>query len=239
MTICLCSDADKIRENIRQIRERIAEAAVGCGRKPEEIRLLAVTKTVPPERVNLAIEAGVDGLGENRVQEYCEKHQNYRCAPDTIHFIGHLQTNKIRDIIEQIGMVESVDSIRLAFALQKEAERHLRCLPVLMQVNIGMEDTKSGFAPAELRDAVLRVAEECPRLRICGLMAIPPRQDSARWFGYVRELFEKIRGESVPGVDFRMLSMGMSGDFEEAVRYGSTQVRIGSAIFGQRAQKMK
>lgn len=234
MTICLCSDADKIRENIRQIRERIAEAAVGCGRKPEEIRLLAVTKTVPPERVNLAIEAGVDGLGENRVQEYCEKHQNYRCAPDTIHFIGHLQTNKIRDIIEQIGMVESVDTVHLALALQKEAEKHGRMLPVLLQVNIGMEETKSGFAPDLIRDAALQIAEGCPRLKISGLMAIPPRQNSDSWLGKTNELFENLCAAGIPGTDFHTLSMGMSGDFEDAVRHGSTQVRIGSAIFGAR-----
>ena len=168
------------------------------------------------------------------VYSSCEKHQNYRCAPDTIHFIGHLQTNKIRDIIEQIGMVESVDTVHLALALQKEAEKHGRMLPVLLQVNIGMEETKSGFAPDLIRDAALQIAEECPRLKISGLMAIPPRQNSDSWLGKTNELFENLCAAGIPGTDFHTLSMGMSGDFEDAVRHGSTQVRIGSAIFGAR-----
>lgn len=232
MMECCCIDQKEIEENIRRIRERIEEAALAAGRDQAGVRLMAVTKTVPAERVNAALAAGITLLGENRVQECCEKYQKYHCKADTIHFIGHLQTNKIRDIIDKIGMVESVDSAHLALALQRECEKQGKTLPVLLQVNIGQEETKGGFSPKEMQQSLLeQIGESCPALEIRGLMAIPPKTGGDFWLGKMQELYEKMKAG---GAAFTILSMGMSGDYEQAVRYGSTELRIGSAIFGQR-----
>ena len=196
---------------------------------------MAVTKTVPAERVNLALQEGISLLGENRAQEFCEKYQNYACNADAIHFIGHLQTNKIRDIINKIGMIESVGSIHLAEALQKECEKIDRILPVLLEVNIGREESKSGFPPEKVRDSLRKIQESFPRLQIQGLMTVPPKAAGDLWLGRMQELYEELRGE-VP--EFSILSMGMSGDYEQAIRHGSTQVRIGRAIFGERTKQI-
>ncbi len=236
MTKNLSSDAsggaEEIARRVRAVRERMIEQSLRCGRDPAQTALMAVTKTVPAERVNAALAAGISLLGENRVQECCEKYQNYACNSDAIHFIGHLQTNKIRDIIDKIGMVESVGSLHLARALQRELEKKGQSLPVLVQVNIGREPSKSGFLPEEAREALGEIEREAPLLQVRGLMAVPPKTDSDLWFGRMQELFEELRAGRA---QFATLSMGMSGDFERAIRFGSTQVRIGSAIFGQRA----
>lgn len=228
------SDAKAIRENIRAIRERMAEAAVKAGRDPGEIQLMAVTKTVPASRVNLALQEGVRLLGENRVQECCEKYQNYACGANAIHFIGHLQTNKIRDIIDKVGMIESVDSIRLSAALQAECEKLEKSLDILLQVNIGAEETKSGFLPEALLPAAKEIRERFPSLKIRGLMTVPPRAEGDYWLQKTRELFEKMKDSSPEGHEPAVLSMGMSEDFEAAIGCGSTQVRIGRGIFGER-----
>ncbi len=237
MTESWYSDERTIAENIRELRERIAAAAAESGRDAGEVRLMAVTKTVPAGRVNLALRAGADLLGENRVQECCEKYQNYACNANVIHFIGHLQTNKIRDIIDKVGMIESVDSVHLAAALQKECEKRRERLDILLQVNIGAEETKSGLLPEELFPAWEQIAAECPLLRVRGLMTIPPRAEGDFWLRKTQELYLKMKKtapkSAEPGA-LDTLSMGMSGDYEAAVRCGSTQVRIGRGIFGER-----
>ncbi|MGI5894437.1 MAG: YggS family pyridoxal phosphate-dependent enzyme [Candidatus Merdivicinus sp.] len=231
MMKCLSSEEEQVAENIRQIRERMAEAAGKSGRSPSEVDLMAVTKTVPAERVNMALRAGISLLGENRVQECCEKYQNYTCKPETIHFIGHLQTNKIRDIIDKIGMIESIDSLHLAAALEKECEKRQMEMEILLQVNIAQESTKSGFLLEQIPEAIERIHQDSPHLHMRGLMAIPPKDGGDLWFGKMQQLFEKEREREK---SFTTLSMGMSGDFEQAIRYGSTQIRIGTAIFGPR-----
>lgn len=223
-----------IEQNIRVIREKMKDAAVKAGRPPDSVQLMAVTKTVPPERVNLALKAGITLLGENRVQECCEKYQNYACNANAIHFIGHLQTNKIRDIIDKVGMIESVDSIRLAQALQVICEKQKKELDILLQVNIGLEESKSGFLPGDLFPAWEQIREKFPLLKVCGLMTVPPHEKGDYWLRKMQELFEKMKDSAPENAKPAVLSMGMSEDFETAICCGSTQVRIGRGIFGER-----
>lgn len=226
--------AADVAENVRIIREKIQNAAVRAGRSPDSVQLMAVTKTVPAQRVNLALKAGITLLGENRVQECCEKYQNYACNANAIHFIGHLQTNKIRDIIEKVGMIESVDSIRLAEALQSVCRKRQEEVEILLQVNVGREETKSGFLPEELFPAWKQIQEQFPSLKVRGLMTVPPRQQGDYWLQKMQELFEKMKDLAPKNAKPSILSMGMSEDFEAAIRCGSTQVRIGRGIFGER-----
>lgn len=227
--------AADIRRRIAQIREAIEEEADRAGRDPKGIALMAVTKTVPPERVNAALEAGVDLLGENRAQELREKFQFYHCKWKKIHFIGHLQTNKIRDIISRVSCVQSVDSIHLAEALGKACQEADRQLPVLMQINIGHEETKSGFLPEMAAGAARQIAG-IPNLKLQGLMTIPPRSSDDRYLLAMEELRQRLEALGIPGASFAELSMGMSEDYRLAVRCGATILRIGRGIFGQRGQ---
>lgn len=233
MTRSLCSDEMSIRENIRVAKERIAEAEGLSGREPGGVSLMAVTKTVDPLRVNMALSAGICLLGENRAQECCEKYQNYSCNRDAIHFIGHLQSNKIRDIIDKVSMIESVDSIRLAETLEKECEKRGLTMPVLLEINIGREATKSGFLPEEAETALNRIAASCRRVSVKGLMTIPPPSSEDDWLREMEALYQELRAKR-PEAGLTTLSMGTSGDYTRAVRWGSTQVRLGQAIFGSR-----
>ena len=221
---------ENIRENLDVIRENIFNAALKSGRNPDDISIMAVTKTVPFEIVNEAFKAGVSLLGENRVQEFKEKLPFYDAPKDKIHFIGHLQTNKIRDIIDNVSMIESVGSYHLAEALSKESFKRGIITSVLLQVNIGAEDTKGGFLKPDVVDSLKRISE-LNNLKICGLMAIPPRFSGADYFKEMQELFSACK-EFNPG--FSVLSMGMSGDYCEAIACGATQVRLGRALFGER-----
>lgn len=225
----------EIRERILRLRERIAQAAEEGGRKEEDVSLMAVTKTVDPERVNIALDAGVSLLGENRAQELMEKNSFYTCEKSRIHFIGHLQSNKIRDIISRVSCVESVDSLHLASALSAQAEKAGIIMPCLLEVNIGQEESKSGFSPEGVLDAAGEIAA-LPNLSLRGLMTVAPasagQNHDDRCFGRMQELFLALREKEGSGID--TLSMGMTGDFEMAVRRGSTLVRIGQGIFGAR-----
>ena len=221
---------ESIYENLKVIRENILSAAEKSGRNPEDISVMAVTKTVPYEIVNEAFKAGVSLLGENRVQEFKEKLPHYEAPKDKIHFVGHLQTNKIRDIIDNVSMIESVGSYHLAEALSKESIKRGITTSVLLQVNIGAEETKGGFLKENLTYSLKRI-KELENLKICGLMAIPPRLSSADYFKEMQELFLFCK-ELNP--DFSVLSMGMSGDYCEAIACGATQVRLGRALFGER-----
>lgn len=222
-----------IRQNIREIRENMKEAAFSCNRSEQDIALMAVTKTVAPERVNVALEEGIPLLGENRVQEFCQKAAFYRASREKIHFIGHLQTNKIRDIIEKVSMVESVDSLHLAKALSLECEKRGVEMDILLQVNIGREETKGGFYEEDVLEAMKRVSE-FPCLRVRGLMAIPPRSSGILYFQKMQELFLLCREIKIERAECSVLSMGMSDDYKEAIACGSTQIRLGRAIFGER-----
>ena len=218
-----------IDENLRVIRERCAEAKARYRSPDDVIRIMAVTKTVAPEAVNHAVELGIDLLGENRVQEYLSKADFYDRSAE-VQFIGHLQTNKVKYIINTVSMIQSVDSLRLGQEISRLAVKNGRVMDILCEVNIGGEDSKSGIAPAELRD-LMKGLSELEGVRIRGLMTIPPPSDSDIFLGRMKELYDSISSE-YKGLD--TLSMGMTHDYAEAVRYGSTLVRIGTGLFGAR-----
>lgn len=229
-----------IAENIARVRERIAAAARRAGRKSEEISLMAATKTVPPERIREAYNAGIRIFGENRVRDFADKAKLLRDLADAEwHMIGHLQTNKTAKAAEFFAAVDSVDSLRLAHKLNESARLFGKKMAVLLEVNVGGEMAKSGVAPGsqELED-LLQAAPRLERLDIRGLMTIPPftedPQQARPFFRTLRELRHQIAARKLPGVRMDVLSMGMSHDFEVAIEEGSTCVRVGTAIFGER-----
>lgn len=230
------SNYSYVDENLKLIRENVGEAAEKCGRKAEDIRIMAVTKTVAPEIVNHAIELGLDLLGENRVQEYLSKAEAY--SPAEIHFIGGLQTNKVKYIIESVSMIQSVDSLKLGTEIDRLAAKHGRVMDILCEVNIGGEESKGGVAPDKLRELIAQLAQ-LKNIRIKGLMTIPPPSQSDIFLGRMQELYNDLRDNKIEGVDMQVLSMGMTHDYAEAVKYGSTLVRIGTGLFGARDYSRK
>lgn len=221
-----------VRENYARIRAAVDAAAVRSGRDPSEITLMAVTKTVAPEIVNCAVDCGIRLLGENRVQEYQSKRDSYR--PDAqIHFIGHLQTNKVKYLVGNVSMIQSVDRLPLAAEINRCAEKRGIRQDILLEVNIGGEESKSGVSPQALPQ-LLEEAAGLPNIRICGLMTIPPPSQDTGCLAAMQQLFENTKALQIPNTEMRILSMGMSGDFEAAIAHGSTLVRIGSALFGAR-----
>ena len=229
-----CTEAQKqaVLQRLADIRQNIADACKSAGRAEQDVTLMAVTKTVSPELINLAVDAGVRTLGENRVQEYLSKRDAYRKEAE-VQFIGHLQTNKVKQIIDSVTLIHSVDSLHLAEAVSKAAAQKGITMPVLLEVNIGGEASKSGVSPEALPE-LLKAVQQLPNIRTDGLMTIPPpmtdEDEQIRVFTEMRELFDRLR-QSVP---MHILSMGMSGDYAAAIRCGSTLVRIGSALFGAR-----
>ena len=226
-----------IAENVARIKETMAAAAVAAGRDPKSILLCAATKMNDADAVRQAIAAGVDCCGENRVQELTQKlSQNaYEGAP--VHFIGHLQTNKVRQVVGKVSLIHSVDSLRLLEAVNKEAARQGILQDILLEINIGNEDSKSGFQKEEL-PAILERICEFPNIRVRGLMAIPPicqnSTDNHKFFQEMCNLSVDIRAKKYDNVCVDILSMGMSDDFADAIACGSTMVRVGTAIFGSR-----
>jgi pyridoxal phosphate enzyme (YggS family) len=225
-----------VADNLSAVKERIAKAATRVGRDPEGVTLVAVTKTVPAERIREAIDAGQRVFGENRVQEAQAK-IGVLGREVQWHLIGHLQRNKARAACELFDLIESVDSLPLAQDVNTRAARQNIVMPVLIQVNIGDETTKSGAPAAEAMTLVRQVAA-LPNVAIRGLMCVPPPVDIAEharpYFVELRTLAETIAGERIPAVSMAELSMGMSHDFEVAIEEGATMVRVGSAIFGAR-----
>ena len=227
-----------IRERYAVVRRRVDEAAKRSGRDPEDVRLIAVTKTHPASEINEAIEAGATDIGENRVQEVLEKYENV--SPVRWHLIGHLQTNKVRQIIDKVVMIHSVDSLKLAREINKRAGAAGITMDVLIEINSAMEETKSGIPAEDLRQLVTDITAECENVRVCGIMCIPPiaaePEDSRPYFKEAAELFAEMKNWELPPERFAPteLSMGMSGDFEVAVEEGATMVRVGSSIFGPR-----
>ncbi len=227
--------AEEFDLNYKRVSERLKAAAERSGRNTEEITLLAATKTVDADTINYAIEKGITHIGENRVQELLSKHGLLK--PAHSHFIGHLQTNKVKDIIDKVEMIESVDSLRLAKEISKQALKHGITMDILLEVNIGGEKSKSGFTPEELENAVREVAK-LPAISIKGLMAIPPATDlpeeSRKYFRKMYKLFIDIRGKKIDNSNMGVLSMGMSNDFDIAAEEGATLVRVGTSLFGRR-----
>ena len=226
-----------IAENVSRIREEINRAALAAGRNPEEIQLCAATKMNDADAVRQAIAAGVDCCGENRVQELTAKLQEdaYRGAP--VHFIGHLQTNKVRQVVGKVALIQSVDSERLLRAINAEAAKQGIIQNILLEVNIGQEESKTGFRAEEILPMVEKNGE-FSNVCIKGLMAIPPisqnKGDNVKFFQKMSDLCVDIRRKKYDNVTVDCLSMGMSDDFADAIGWGSTMVRIGTAIFGAR-----
>jgi pyridoxal phosphate enzyme (YggS family) len=229
-----------VAQNIGLIRERIAAAARRGGRRSEQITLMAVSKTFPVELIREAYNAGIRVFGENRVQEFSQKSEALRDLRDTDwHMIGHLQSNKAAHATELFAAVDSLDSLKLAEKLNASAQQLGKKLVVLMEVNVGSEPAKSGLAPeSQELEELLRAAPQLEHLEFCGLMTIPPltkEPEQARpYFRKLGELRKHIAGRELPSVRMDIMSIGMSHDFEVAIEEGSTCVRMGTAIFGER-----
>lgn len=222
----------QILDNIKRIREKTAEASARYPNKNGEVRIMAVTKTVDPELINFAVHNGFDLLGENRVQEYLSKKDSYDPAAK-VHFIGNLQTNKVKYIINEVEMIQSVSGIKLANEINRLAAKNNKVMDVLLEVNIGSELTKGGAAPDQLFE-LAREASLLENIHVRGLMAIPPVGCGEETFAQMNELFQKLGESGIKGIDMDILSMGMSGDYELAIKHGSNLVRIGTALFGAR-----
>ena len=226
-----------IQKNVDDIRQQINKAALACGRNPAEITLCAATKMNSADNVRQAICAGVDCCGENRVQELVQKLAEDAYAGVPVHFIGHLQTNKVRQVVGNVSLIQSVDSMRLLEAIQKEAQRQNIVQDILLEVNIGKEESKSGFLSSEVPGICERMTEY-PNIRVKGLMAIPPiSQNSDKNRNFFQEMYNlsvDITAKKYDNVLVDVLSMGMSDDFAVAIACGSTMIRIGTGIFGPR-----
>ena len=229
-----------IRENLEEVERRITAAAERSGRKREDITLIAVTKTHPAEMMNEAIELGVTDIGENKPQEVRDKYADVK--PVRWHLIGHLQTNKVKYVIDKVSLIHSVDSVKLMDEIERQAEKHDITMDILIQVNISGEETKSGIRPEEIYD-LLDYAETLNRVKVRGLMTIAPKTDNpvtnALHFDNIHRLFLDIQSKKYDNISMEYLSMGMSGDYEVAIEHGANMVRVGSAIFGQRDYSTK
>ena len=230
----------EVAQNVRAIMQQVRDTALQAGRDPSEVQVMAVTKTVDPVLVNAAIGAGITLLGENKAQELCAKYDSYHKDGVQIHFIGHLQTNKVRQIVDKVSMVESVDSIKLAREIDRHCAAIGKVMDVLLEVNIGREENKTGVFP-ELLPALLEEAGKLEHIRVRGLMTIPPvcetEEEVLQYFSQMRQLFIDIKQKKYDNINMEILSMGMSADYLAAVRCGSNIVRIGTAMFGQRNYK--
>ena len=226
-----------IAENVARIKADIAAAAIAAGRDPKEIRLCAATKMNDTNAVRQAIAAGVDCCGENRVQELTQKlsENAYEGAP--VHFIGHLQTNKVKQVVGKVSLIHSIDSMRLLEAVNKEAARQGICQDILLEINIANEESKSGFTIEEM-DSVLSQIGGFSSIRVLGFMVIPPicqdSTDNHKFFQKIYNLSVDITRKKYDNVCVDILSMGMSGDYADAIACGSTMIRVGTAIFGSR-----
>ena len=226
-----------IAENIAAIRAKMDAAAYACGRDPKEILLCAATKMNDTEAVRPAIAAGVDLCGANRVQELTAKQKEnaYEGAP--VHFIGHLQTNKVKQVVGKVDVIQSVDSLRLLKAIDAEAAKQGIRQKILLEVNVGEEESKGGFALVEVIPLLEQISE-FPHIFVCGLMAIPPISqnpgDNRKFFQKMLQLSVDITAKKYDNVLVNCISMGMSDDYEDAIACGSTMIRIGTAIFGKR-----
>ena len=227
-----------ISENVAKIKENMAKAAIAAGRDPKEILLCAATKMNDSGAVRQAIAAGVDCCGENRVQELTQKlsENAYEGAP--VHFIGHLQTNKVKQVVGKVSLIHSVDSMRLLEAIHKEAARQGIRQDILLEINIAGEESKSGFAPEQLEDVLAEISH-FSAIRVLGLMAIPPicqnSTDNHKFFQKMCNLAVDITKKKYDNVCVEILSMGMSDDYADAIACGSTMIRVGTAIFGARS----
>ncbi|MBO4734388.1 MAG: YggS family pyridoxal phosphate-dependent enzyme [Clostridia bacterium] len=221
--------------NYGRVLEKIAAAAEKSGRKPSDITLLAATKTVDVNVINHAVESGIKYIGENRVQEFLSKEPDY--LPVHKHFIGHLQTNKVKDIVGRVELIHSVDSFRLAKEISKQSAKLGITSDILIEINVGGEQSKFGFSPDNALEGAIEISA-LQNLRIKGLMAIPPvceePAQNVKFFDKLYKLFIDIKGQKIDNSSIDILSMGMSDDYEAAIACGANMVRLGTALFGRR-----
>lgn len=226
-----------IAENVARIRADMARAARAAGRDPKEILLCAATKMNDAEAVREAIRAGVDCCGENRVQELTQKLSEDAYAGTSVHFIGHLQTNKLKQVVGKVALIQSVDSEHLLAAIDREAGKQGILQDILLEINIGQEESKSGFAIDDILPLLEKIGEYS-NIRVKGLMAIPPISqkdgENRKFFQKMYNLSVDIKGKKYDNVEVDIMSMGMSGDYADAIACGSTMIRVGTAIFGPR-----
>lgn len=230
-----------IRENIDAVNRIKGEAAVKSGRKAEDVLLCAVTKTRTADEINEAIDAGITDIGENKVQEIMDKFDSVK--PVRWHLIGHLQTNKVKYIIDKVSMIHSVDSLHLAQEIDKRAAQHGITMDILIQVNSAQEESKFGISTDETEGMIRDILDKCPDIRIRGLMCIAPfaenPEDVRVYFAQVKKLYDEYSSIEHKNLDFKYLSMGMSHDYEVAILEGSNLIRVGTAIFGERDYSKK
>lgn len=231
------SDFAYISENLKLIRENIEKAALSVGRKGDSVKLMAVTKNVEADKINYAVSQGIKFIGENRVQEYLSKKDKLNLSNCDAHLIGHLQTNKVRQILGEVDMIQSVDSLKIGKEISKRSINQEFKTEVLIEVNVGGEESKFGFTAEEVTEKIYELSEE-KGLIIKGLMSVIPISDNKlnqrEYFSRIERLFVDIRSKKIDNVCMEILSMGMSGDYYEAIQEGSNLVRIGSLIFGER-----
>ena len=226
-----------MKDRLKRVQERIRSAARACGRPESDIRLVAVSKTMPVEIVKEAIDIGMTDFGENYIQEAREKITTLATLPVTWHYIGHLQSNKAKYAVRMFDLIHSVDSLKLAKELDKYAQKIDKVQAILIQVNVAKEDSKSGVY---IEDTLRLVSEtsQLENIAVKGLMTMPPyfnAPEKARpFFANLRQLRDQIKNENIPNISMEELSMGMTGDFEAAIEEGATMVRVGTAIFGER-----
>ena len=225
-----------IKENMTQIQKQISDVCHRCGRSPEDVTLIAISKTKPAEAILEAIEGGQKDFGENKVQELCDK---IDVIPNNVrwHLIGHLQTNKVKYIVGKTFLIHSVDSLRLAQKIQEEAEKKQADVDILIQVNVANEATKFGLTVEEAPKVIEEIAK-FPNVHIKGLMTIAPFSETGeqnrQFFRKLKQLSVDINDKNIDNVSMSVLSMGMSHDFETAIEEGATYVRVGTSIFGER-----
>ncbi len=226
-----------IEYNLKTIREEIAEAALKSGRRPEDIDFMAVTKTVDEIYINHAISCGINLIGENKVQEMLRKKPSLNLDGVKKNLIGHLQSNKASQIVGQVDMIESVDSLKIAKEIGKQSVKKGIVSDVLIEVNIGREESKTGFLPEAVEENIYEISE-IEGIKVCGLMTIPPicekNAELCKFFENIYNMYVDIRAKKIDNVYMQILSMGMSSDYTEAILCGSNHVRIGSKIFGPR-----
>ena len=226
-----------VEYNYKFINERIAEAAQKVGKSREDITFLAATKTVEPEVINHAISLGLDHIGENKVQELLSKYDSYNLENCSLQLIGHLQTNKVRQIVDKVDLIQSVDSVKLANEIAKQSLKLNKTTDILVEVNIGREANKSGVYPENLEELLCEISK-IEGISVKGLMTIPPICDNkhkiSKYFNNMHNIFIDISQKKLDNISMTILSMGMSADYYEAILEGANMVRIGSSLFGAR-----
>ena len=226
-----------VEYNYKLINERIVAAAQKVGKSREDITFLAATKTVEPEVINHAISLGLDHIGENKVQELLSKYDSYNLENCSLQFIGHLQTNKVRQIVDKVDLIQSVDSVKLANEIAKQSLKLNKTTDILVEVNIGREENKSGVYPENLEELLCEISK-IEGISVKGLMTIPPICDNkhkiSKYFNNMHNIFIDISQKKLDNISMTILSMGMSADYYEAILEGANMVRIGSSLFGAR-----